>query len=445
MRTNLAYSLSRAVRVIAALVMLASLATGCQIYFDDDPPICVLPPYEPPLRLLDPVSGQCVAYDLGPICDPDTCACAEPAYDLPSWAPCESECTGLDEYTCMVVPGCRATYRQEQFHGCYATDQTGPVQGACEGLDGWECSRHDDCIAIHDGEFYIADSPVPPPQELGWFVSCQSELTPCTGDDECQDGQRCSAPDMCTVPPECANDPLCDTVCGGFCVPEERGSCFGEVLCLALPPECSPGTTPGVSNGCWTGACIPLGECPPVPFEECHGQPTCDAAWPTCPEGHVPQLRDGCWTGACIPLELCEQEPSPASCIGEIWCESEPTECEDGFVPGLSNGCFDGTCIALDQCGPWPPSLACTSDVICEIVPPSCPQGYVRLIEGDCYSNICAPAAMCEQPQPVCSDIADEDSCLASAGCTPVYTGADCTCAPDGGCTCQSWQFDRCQ
>jgi hypothetical protein len=443
---NLAYSMSRAVRATAALALLASLATGCQIYFDNppDPPICSLPPSEPPLMLLDPFTGQCVAYDLGPICDPDTCECLEPVYDLPSWAPCNSVCTGLDEYTCMAVPGCRATYRQEEFHGCFATDQTGPIQGACEGLDGWDCSRHDDCLAIHEGEFYTAEDPVSPPQQLGWFVSCQSEPTPCTTDDACAGGERCNSDEVCTVPPECADGAACDAICGGFCVPEERGSCFGEVLCLAAVPECPPDSTPAVSNGCYTGECIPLGECPPVPFEECHGQPACDALPPECPEGHVPQLRNACWTGACIPLALCEQQPSPGACFGAITCDAAPTQCDQGFVAGIANGCFDGTCIPLDKCGAWPPSLACTSDVQCDADLPYCPQGYVPLTDGICWGNICAPAVMCEQ-QPVCTDIADEESCLSSAGCTPVYTGADCTCAPDGGCTCQSWQFDRCQ
>jgi hypothetical protein len=430
--------------------MLASLATGCQIYIGDDeppPPICTVPPSEPPLLLLDPNTGECVAYDLGPICDPYTCVCEEPVYDLAPMAPCFSDCTGLDEYACMATAGCRAAYRQDEYRGCFATAPNGPIQGACDGLDAWECSRHDDCIAIHEGEFYAAEDPVqpvPPEQQLGRFVSCQSEPTPCTGDDECQDGERCNA-DLCLAPPECADDPACDTVCGGFCVPEDPATCFGEVLCLAPVPECPAGTMPGVSNGCYTGECIPLDECPPVPFEECHGQPACDALPPECPEGHVPQLRGACWTGACIPLQLCEQQPSPGACFGAITCDAEPTQCKEGSVPGISNGCFDGTCIELAACGAWPPSLSCTGDELCEIVPPECPQGYVRLIEGSCYSDICAPAVMCEAPQPVCSDIVDEESCLATVGCTPVYTGADCTCAPDGGCTCQSWQFDRCQ
>jgi hypothetical protein len=448
MRTHIAYSLFRAVRAIAAVAMLASLLTGCQIYIGDDdpnPPVCTIPPLEPPLLLLDPTTGECVAYDLGPICDPDTCVCAVPDYDLPPFAPCFSDCTGLDEYTCMAFPGCRALYRGDEYHSCFATGPGDSDLIPCEGLDAWECSFRDYCIAIHEGEVYPFLDPVPPEQQVGRFVSCQSEPTPCSDNSDCQDGERCNFEDVCgPPPPDCADDPTCDTACGGFCVPDDGGSCFGEVFCDVATPECPAGTTPGVRNGCYTGQCIPLGECPPVPYEECHGQPACDSLPPDCPEGHVPQHRNGCWTGACIPLELCEPQPSPGACFGAITCDAQPTQCKEGSVPGISNGCFDGTCIELDQCGSWPPSLSCTGDALCELLPAPCPEGYVRLIEGDCYSDICAPAVMCEAPPPVCSDIADEETCLAS-GCTPVYTGADCTCSPDGGCTCESWQFDRCQ
>jgi hypothetical protein len=85
----------------------------------------------------------------------------------------------------------------------------------------------------------------------------------------------------------------------------------------------------------------------------------------------------------------------------------------------------------------------CTSDVLCEREPPFCPQGYTPLIDGTCYTDICVPDVMCE-PQPVCTDIADEQACLSAPGCTPVYTGVDCTCSADG-CTCESWNFDRCE
>src|SRR5690606_7507016 len=134
--------------------------TGCQIYIDD-PPQCSLPVPEP-LQLIDPDTGWCVGYDLGVICDPDTCVCSAPAIAPPSWAPCNSACSGLDEYTCMDTAGCRVAREDGVYAGCHATDQTGPIQGACAGLGPWECSRHDDCITSYESGYTAADSPPQP-------------------------------------------------------------------------------------------------------------------------------------------------------------------------------------------------------------------------------------------------------------------------------------------
>lgn len=445
MRTNLAYSTNRALRV-AALAMLAGVGAACDIYIDE-PPVCIQPVPAPPLLLLDPVTGECVPFDLGEYCDPETCVCSAPPIAFPSWAPCDSACTGFEERACIAAAGCRATYRPDGYHGCFATDQTGPIQGSCEGLDAWDCSRHDDCIANHDGGYaYIATdpvSPLPPLQPLGRFISCEDEPEVCFADDECAPGQRCNVEEVCNYAVDCPDTGICGPACFGLCVPDWRGTCFGEVSCPALPPQCVPGSTPGVANGCFTGACIPFEECARVPFEECHGEASCDALPPECLEGQVPQLRNGCWTGNCIPLEMCEQQPSPGACFGVFTCDVPPPDCGQGFVPGVSGGCFDGTCVELGKCGAWPPSLVCTSDVLCEREPPFCPQGYQPLIDGTCYTDICVPAVMCEQP-PECTDIGDEQECLSAPGCTPVYTGEDCTCAPEG-CTCESWKFDRCR
>jgi hypothetical protein len=65
----------------------------------------------------------------------------------------------------MATPGCRAAhdwgcwtgegpcYLEVSYLGCFAVDTSGPVQGPCDGLAAWDCSRHDDCLALHTGEF----------------------------------------------------------------------------------------------------------------------------------------------------------------------------------------------------------------------------------------------------------------------------------------------------
>jgi hypothetical protein len=47
------------------------------------------------------------------------------------------------------------------------------------------------------------------------------------------------------------------------CVPEGQspGKCSGPVTCDATGPSCPSNTTPGILNGCFTGACIPLSLC----------------------------------------------------------------------------------------------------------------------------------------------------------------------------------------
>jgi hypothetical protein len=79
----------------------------------------------------------------------------------PTWGYCESQCTGLSESACVNTSGCRTAYDHNclltdgpcpaltPYIGCFAVDMTGPVQGACEGLDGFECSRHDDCLSTY--------------------------------------------------------------------------------------------------------------------------------------------------------------------------------------------------------------------------------------------------------------------------------------------------------
>jgi len=49
-----------------------------------------------------------------------------------------------------------------------------------------------------------------------------------------------------------------------LCIPEgsEPGTCTGSVVCDRIPPSCPTGPTPGITGGCYSGACIPLDLCP---------------------------------------------------------------------------------------------------------------------------------------------------------------------------------------
>jgi hypothetical protein len=235
--------MNRALTVGIALALLL-VAPACGFYFggDDDP--CDVDfgggdsagaQAEPaPTGLLNPDTGQCEFFG-NPFpppfpCDSECGPCvggAEQPPDAvpqPSWGFCESFCTGLDEATCLDTSGCRAGYVDggddpDVFSDCWMTDQGGPIQGDCTGLDAYSCSLHDDCKAIHtnacdpNGDKLV-------PACLGAFSQCQNET-------------------------------------GGV----DPGNCFDEVLCDGPTPECPPNTLPGVKDGCYTGFCIPLDQC----------------------------------------------------------------------------------------------------------------------------------------------------------------------------------------
>jgi hypothetical protein len=210
-------------------VVIAVATGGCSLWFndgDDDPP-CLdtrggADELGAPLpELLNPETLECQSFGGG--CDPACGPCAGDAEPVPTWAYCGT-CNGLDETTCLDATGCRAVYDYncftgegacpslQPYTGCYGTDQTGPIQGSCVGLDAYACSQHDDCIALHT------------PQCSGDGTQCWQQFV------ECRD----------------------------------ESTCWGVVTCDAAAPSCPPNSTPEIRNGCYTGDCIPLDECEPM-------------------------------------------------------------------------------------------------------------------------------------------------------------------------------------
>ncbi len=110
--------------------------------------------------LVDPNTLACTEFGFGGTCG--LCGpCPEPLPPIPSWGACQSQCTGLSEIACDQTAGCRTTYDHncllgegdciafQAFLGCFAIDNTGPALGPCEGLDAFECSRHENCLATY--------------------------------------------------------------------------------------------------------------------------------------------------------------------------------------------------------------------------------------------------------------------------------------------------------
>lgn len=179
-------------RSFAALA-LALACGGCILHLDDkdDDTTCLgegTAGAPVGTFLLDPSDLVCkeVGFDLG---------CGGDPGEFPTWAQCQSQCTGLGASQCDATPGCRQAWDEiclltdaicpipDPYYGCFAVDTTGPVQGACANLDALECSRHDDCIGTYrrdercsngtDDDF---DSFIDEPDECLRFGTCIEEF-----------------------------------------------------------------------------------------------------------------------------------------------------------------------------------------------------------------------------------------------------------------------------
>lgn len=199
------------------------LVSSCTHYAGDDDDCGRAPTVQfAPTELRSPFDLHCETYGQG--CDP-ACGndCGRAFEAAPSWGICyagcevhrteaecaaDSACRVVDDAACAVSPSCSTS-----FVGCYSIDMKPDETIDCFTADAWNCSRNNICMALHS---------------IG----------------------ACSH-DYCARPFE-------------LCLPEGTtpGRCHDPVACDAAPPGCPTGTTPGVSEGCYTGACIPIGLCP---------------------------------------------------------------------------------------------------------------------------------------------------------------------------------------
>jgi hypothetical protein len=244
-------------------------------------------PYDPAsVSLRNPQTGECQVMSGGvrEACDDGNGFAPEaPGGALPDWGSCSSYCDGLAETQCLAADGCRAVYVAyptagpsggvRAFAACWATAPSGPLRGGvCEGLDAQECSRYDDCSAVHED----AGSGVP-----GTFRSCVYETICEPGYDQpspllrnpqtgaCELGAGGGGVDPCVdgfgAPPA----PLADWgQCGSAC------EAYDEITCRA------------------TDGCRPiLGEtC--APWLDCPSTTGFIACWPIAPSG--PTAPGGC-------------------------------------------------------------------------------------------------------------------------------------------------------
>ncbi|MFN0248613.1 MAG: hypothetical protein ACKV2T_17105 [Kofleriaceae bacterium] len=302
-------------RLVLALA-LATLASGCQLYFggDDEPPVTCgyggyggAPEPDPgvPSQLLrNPQTGDCEVfggygggggwgncfYDE----DYDQCVCddvAEPtAPPAPNWPACESSCSILDEETCLSEPGCQVAYWEEEmydllppaplFRGCYATLGGPDIYTSCFNLDAYECAQQDSCSI-----FYTANYDHPPPlggggmtpnDSYAQFTQCRPEPT----------NAGCAAVD-------CGPGYHCED----SCYPTPGGG-----------SQCTPMCVPDQGHGCANIDCGPGYEC----------VETCDTMEPTPIGGCFP----GQCYGTCVPTTACESLTTESACNARTDCTS---------------------------------------------------------------------------------------------------------------------------
>lgn len=195
--------------------------SGCSLVFDggrtgDD--VCTpVAELQPALR--NPFDLTCSSFGG---CDPSCGPCALPP--IPAWGVCGSPCDALDEATCSKRSDCRVVKDARcsisatcitDFVGCFATSLGVDSGINCTNADAETCSRSPACTAYH-------------------------RTDPCPLDAQCP---RSFA----------------------LCMPSDRppGTCFAPVACDRLQPPCPTGTTAGIIEGCYSGACIPNDVCEP--------------------------------------------------------------------------------------------------------------------------------------------------------------------------------------
>jgi hypothetical protein len=339
------------------LVGLLFSASGCQFYFgddDDDDQPCERPeapgaPYE----ILNPYTLACESPWGGGGCVSPAGAPAEDgfrdsiAYD---WAECTAACASYGESDCLAADGCRAIYTElevfepnaiiQRFTTCVATAPSGPVRGgSCEVLDAQECSRHDDCSAVH--------ASVP-----GDFERCQSEPVCAAGDSLPMPQQRDPESGQCVGGggPPCSNDGFDPAPPGPG---QDWGSCESECTDLS-EGDCR------ASDACraiYANACRPNEDCYALEYAAC---------WPTAPSGPVRG-------GSCQNLDAytCSLHDDCTAIHANDWsaCGSDdctPTlsrfeRCDDESAPPLV--CYllpESACIERDDCTPLYEGIDCS-------------------------------------------------------------------------------------
>ncbi len=179
------------IRYLLPLIVISSFAVGCSSDNNNsdtcDASLILI-------EYLNPSTGQCEAVPHS--CDGDN----------NTWANCDSQCTDLNETTCLDTAGCLASYSgpvqdSSNFRECIAQGTT---------MDSADCSAK-------NAEACTSDTSCSPIYSSSGFSLCDTAKNGCLFQSDCETNENCNASILCLLQPGC--DPLegCISLCYGFC------------------------------------------------------------------------------------------------------------------------------------------------------------------------------------------------------------------------------------
>ncbi|MFH0901365.1 MAG: hypothetical protein V2A73_12120 [Pseudomonadota bacterium] len=303
----------------------------------------------------NPESGMCEEID--------RCPSAGSYSEYPDWGFCGTYCEKRDEVSCLSEPGCHPAYVDPGigsacspllFVGCWHTAPSRVATGEeyCSDLDGYQCSRRDDCVPVHRRVHCPPNARCARP--YAEFLYCASKTyldqvnriyslrDPSSG--QCQD---------------------CNTL--AYWTALQWGRCnehcdeLDEARCVATP-GCRAAYALNLRDmwcesswfvGCWTVAPpseSPLRDCAELAALECSQRDDCAAyheAWPPCddqsncgsdPAANCPCPEYGtfveCGPEKLLPPPPCDTIEGELECIETAGCmplyQLVPCPCEDG-------------------------------------------------------------------------------------------------------------------
>lgn len=124
------------------LIIAVVACAGCDFGTQE----CITDPEE---HVRDPATAECIVLSNQDGCQYcfDSCVVGD-SHRFDYGACFDDACTRATEADCLTSPGCRAAYAGASFFMCLSTAPSGALHdGTCDGLDAYQCSRHDNCSA----------------------------------------------------------------------------------------------------------------------------------------------------------------------------------------------------------------------------------------------------------------------------------------------------------